>query len=281
MRIRHEPVDAHPVHVLKVTVQSLITSLGAPWIAAVMLLATRIAAALLLTPLLYAVKMPPVVRLLVVIAIACVLALPFATRPGVPLEDTASLVSAVLREAVIGATLGLGVLMAFAGFAVAGRLVDLQMGFGIAQVFDPQTQARVPILSALFGLLAVVFFFAVDGHHALLRGIAFSVERFPAGVGLPPDAAAEPLLRQGASLFALGFALASPVVLGLLFVEFVLGVIARNLPQVNMLLLGVPVKIVAGLFALSLWVGGFGPPARRLYESIYQVWTAWFAGGLR
>lgn len=261
--------------------QSLVSSLGLPWIAGVVLLATRIAAALLLTPLLHAVKMPAFVRVLVVIGIACVLAMPFASRPGVDVEDTAALLSALLREAVVGATLGLGILMAFAGFSIAGRLVDLQMGFGLAEVLDPQTQARVPVLSAMFGLLAVVFFFAVEGHHALLRGIAFSVERFPAGVGLPATAAAEPLLRQGASLFALGFALSAPVVLGLLLVEFVLGVIARNLPQVNMLLMGVPVKIVAGLFALSVWVGGFGPPARRLYESIYQVWAAWFAGGLR
>jgi flagellar biosynthetic protein FliR len=246
-----------------------------------LLLATRIAAALLLTPLLYAVKMPALVRLVLVIAIACVLALPFAGSARVDLRDTAALAAALAHEAAIGAILGLGILMAFAGFAMAGRLVDLQVGFGIAQVFDPQTQARVPVLSAVFGLLAAVFFFAVDGHHALLRGIAFSVERFPAGTGLPLGAAADPLLRQGAALFALGFALASPVVLGLLLVEFVLGVIARNLPQANMLFLGMPVKVMVGLFALSAWVAGFGPPARRLYESIYQAWSAWFAGGLR
>lgn len=261
--------------------EAIVSVLSLHWIAAVVLLATRIAAALLLTPLLYAVNMPALVRLLVVLGVACVLAMPFAGAAKVDLQDTAALVTALLREAAIGATLGLGVLMAFAGFSLAGRLVDLQVGFGIAQVFDPQTQARVPVLSAVFGLLAAVFFFAVDGHHALLRGIAFSVERFPAGAAMSLPAAAEPLLRQGASLFALGFALAAPVVLGLLLVEFVLGVVARNLPQMNMLVMGVPVKIVVGLFALSVWVAGFGPPARRLYEGIYQAWSAWFAEGAR
>ena len=260
---------------------SILAALGLPWVTAVALLATRIAAALLFTPLLYAVKMPVTVRVLVVVAISCVLAMPFAASQHVQLQDTASLVAGVLREAAIGATLGLGVLMAFAGFGMAGRLVDLQVGFGIAQVLDPQTQARVPVLSAAFGLLATVFFFAVDGHHALLRGIAFSVERIPAGAAASLPAAAEPLLRQGAVLFTLGFALAAPVVLGLLLVEFVLGVVARNLPQMNMLLMGAPVKIAVGLFALSLWVSGFGAPARRLYGSIYQAWSAWFAGGPR
>lgn len=259
--------------------QAVVAVLGGPWIAAVLLLAARIAAALLLTPVLYALSMPALVRLLATLSLACVLAMPFAARAAVDVQDTGALVVALMREAAIGATLGLGILMAFAGFALAGRLVDVQAGFGIAQVFDPATRSRVPIVSAVFGLLAVVFLFLVDGHHALLRGIAYSVERFPVGHPWSASVAAEPLLRQGAGLFALGFALAAPVVLGLLLVEFALGVISRNLPQMNMLALGIPLKILVTLFALSAWAAGFGAPARRLYEGIYHAWTAWFAAG--
>jgi flagellar biosynthetic protein FliR len=160
--------------------------------------------------------------------------------------------------------------------SLAGRLVDVQVGFGIAQVFDPLTRSQVPVLSAAFGLLAAVFFFVIDGHHALLRGIAYSVERFPVGRGGTPAAAAEPLLRGMAALFALGFALAAPIVLGLVLMEFALGVVSRNLPQMNMLVMGIPVKIIAGLLALSVWASGFGVPARRLYAGIYQAWNGWF-----
>lgn len=261
--------------------QAIVTALGAPWLTGVLLLATRIAAVLLLTPILYAVNMPALVRVLMVVALSAVLALPLAT-PALSVHDTGALVSALLQEVIVGATLGLGILMAFAGFTLAGRLVDVQVGFGMAQVLDPLTRVQLPILSAVFGLVAVVFFFLVDGHHALLRGIAASVDRFPVGQAVTPGTAAEPLVRQGAALFALGFALAAPIVLGLLLVEFVLGVVARNLPQMNMLALGIPVKILVGLFALSAWAAGFGQPARRLYESIHQAWSAWFAtGGVR
>jgi flagellar biosynthesis protein FliR len=171
--------------------------------------------------------------------------------------------------------------MAFGGFALAGRLVDVQIGFGLAQVFDPLTRSRVPVLSSAFSLFAAVFFFLVNGHHAVLRGIAYSVERFPVGHAWRLSAAAEPLAREGAALFALGFALAAPVVLALLLVDFALGAIARNLPQINMLLLGVPLKVVAGLLALAVWAGTFGAPAARLYEQIYRTWTAWLAVGAR
>ena len=261
--------------------QALVSILGAPWITAMLLLATRIAATLLLTPVLHAMAMPATVRLLLVLGISCVLALPFASQSAVSVRDTGGWILALLREAAIGATLGLGILLAFAGLALAGRLVDVQVGFGLAQVFDPAVHARIPILSAVFGLLAALFFFLVDGHHALLRGLAYSVERFPiGGVGNPVQAAGA-VVRQGAGLFTLGFALVAPIVLGLLLVECVLGVIARNLPQMNMLAIGIPAKILVGLFALSVWVAGFGTPAHRLYEGIAQAWSTWFAAGAR
>jgi flagellar biosynthesis protein FliR len=75
--------------------------------------------------------------------------------------------------------------------------------------------------------------------------------------------------------------LAAPVVLALLLVDFALGVISRNLPQMNMLVMGVPVKIVAGLLALSVWAGTFGTPAARLYAEIYRTWTGWLSTGAR
>jgi len=259
--------------------QALVSAFGAPWITAVLLLATRIAAMLLLTPVLYAVSMPPLLRLLLVLGIACVLALPFGAQASVVIPNTATLVLALLREAAIGATLGLGILLAFAGFALAGRLVDVQVGFGMAQVFDPAVRARIPVLSAVFGLLAALFFFLVDGHHALLRGLAYSLERFPLAGGGSPMTAADAVVRQGAGLFTLGFALVAPIVLGLLLVECVLGVIARNLPQINMLAMGIPAKILVGLFALAVWVAGFGGPAHRLYQGIAQAWSTWFAAG--
>jgi flagellar biosynthesis protein FliR len=260
---------------------SIVSTLGAGWIVAMLLLSARIAALLLMTPLLYAAALPMLVRVLMALGFACVIALPFAGGAAATPHDVGALFQALLRELAIGATLGLGVLMAFAGFALAGRLVDVQVGFGIAQVFDPLTRTRMPVMSSIFTLFAAVFFFLVNGHHALLRGIAYSLERFPVGQGAPLAAAAAPITREAAALFTLGFALAAPVVLGLLLVDFALGVISRNLPQLNMLVLGVPVKIVAGLVALWAWASTFGAPAGRLYAGIYRTWTTWLETGAR
>lgn len=251
-----------------------LAALALPWVANVLLLSVRLAALLLVTPLLQALPVPGTVRVLLVLALAAAIALPL---PPVALAGgLGALFAALLQEAAVGATLGLGVSMAFAGFALAGRLLDVQVGFGIGQVFDPQTRSQVPVLSAAFGLAGVLLFFLVNGHHALMRGVAYSLERVPPGRPWAPGADAAAVLQQAAGLFTLGFALAAPVVLFLLLVEFALGVIARNLPQVNIFVLGLPVKVLAGLLALALWAGGMGEAAHRIYREIYRGWSAVF-----
>ncbi|MDB5856576.1 MAG: type secretion system inner rane protein [Ramlibacter sp.] len=253
----------------------LFSAPGMPWVTNVLLVATRLSALLLMTPVLHAVPLPPTVRLVLVLALSAALAMPLAGATAA-IADLGGLLDAFVRELAIGATLGLGVLMAFSGFGLAGRLIDVQVGFGIAQVFDPLTRTQVPVVTSALSLASVVFFFLVNGHHALLRGVAFSLNRFPAGQPWSLQDVAGPVLQQAAGLFTLGFALAAPIVLCLLLVEFALGVVARNLPQANMFVLGIPVKVVAGLLVLSFWAGGMGEITSRIFGDVYVTWGRLF-----
>lgn len=255
---------------------ALVTIMGAPWITTVLLLSARLASLFLMTPLLYSVPLPGSVRVLFLLGLAVCMALPFASTSGLAPLDIGPLLRAFVTELALGATMGLGILMAFSGFEFAGRLLDVQIGFGMAQVLDPVTRRQVPVLSSVFSMVGVLVFLLVDGHHAVLRGVAYSLERFPVGQPWSLDASAEYVLGQTAGLFVLGFSLAAPVVLALLLLEFALGVVSRSLPQANMLALGIPVKIVAGLLALSVWAGGMGGPMGRLYADIYRTWTGLF-----
>ncbi|MDB5874627.1 MAG: type secretion system inner rane protein [Ramlibacter sp.] len=250
----------------------------AGFVLAVFLLSLRLAAIFLLTPVLYAFDVPATVRVLLLVGLAAALASgqPMSAYDAAAMT-TGGLVSAAAGELALGATLSLGVLSAFAAISFAGRLIDVQIGFGMAQVFDPLTRRQIPVLTAAFEKLGVIVFFLVNGHHALLRGIAYSLERFPLGRGFAIDAAAPWVIKQVAGLFGMGFALAAPVVVCLLMVELALGVVARNLPQMNMFVVGVPVKIVVGLAVLSLWFGGMGEAMERIYASIYRTWDGIFA----
>lgn len=186
----------------------------------------------------------------------------------------ALLVSA-LTEAGLGAVMALGLNVAFAMFSFGARLVDVQVGYGIGQVLDPMTKQPLPVIGAVFSQLALLSFFAVDGHHALVRGLVLSVERFPPGAPIwMSDFVLGVVTRHTAALFSLGFAMVAPLVFCLMLVEVGLGVLARNLPQINALVLGLPIKVAAGLAALTLWASGAGAVVARAHASVFSTWEA-------
>jgi flagellar biosynthesis protein FliR len=241
-----------------------------------LLVSLRIAVVLALTPILSGMPVPARIRALIVLSLALVLALGLPSGSQVIPNSTGVLIQAAFIELTLGATLALGILLAFAAFAVAGSALDIQIGFGIAHVFDPISSRPAPLVVSAFNYVAVLVFFLVDGHHALLRGIAYSLERFPVGAYWSPADVILPVIKQVAGLFSLGFALAAPVIFCIFLVELALGTVARNLPQINMFALGIPVKIIVGVAALSFWFAGMGGTMNRIYGSIYSTWDEMF-----
>lgn len=110
----------------------------------------------------------------------------------------------------------------------------------------------------------------------LLRGIAYSLRRFPLGAPWPVDTAAAPILSQAAEMLGLAFSLVSPVVFCILIIEFALALLSRSVPQMHMLSMGLPVKILIGLAVLSFWIVGNGAAMLRIYGTLYHAWDGWF-----
>jgi flagellar biosynthetic protein FliR len=56
----------------------------------------------------------------------------------------------------------------------------------------------------------------------------------------------------------------------LVLVDLGLGIAARSLPQLNIFLLGIPVKLLAGLAALAAWAAAASQPAARAFEAMFR-----------
>jgi flagellar biosynthetic protein FliR len=236
------------------------------WLAAVLLFAVRIGVAIGLAPGWSSYGVPALLRVVLMLALSALAAgaLPADEAPAWPLELPSALVAAIGAEVVVGALLGLGLRVALAAFALAGRLLDVQVGFAIGSLFDPVAQSGANVLGALLGLLGVLLFFATDAHLAMVRLVVESGRAFPLGRWPELDDPARPLFAAGA-LFSLGLALAAPVALALLATDLALGAAARNLPQLNLLVLGMPVRAAVGAFVLALSVAGWSPVIGRLF----------------
>jgi flagellar biosynthetic protein FliR len=246
------------------------------WLTTVFLLSLRLAGLFMMTPVFGAMGIPRIVRVLFIASLGVALASGFPQWRAPADLGFAGLMLAGASELMLGATMALGILIAFAAFSVGGRILDVQIGFGIAQIFDPVTKRNMPIVVTALSQIAIVVFFTTDGHHALLRGLAYSLDRFPPGQFWPMADAASAIIKQVAAMFSFGFALVAPVIFCLLLVELGLAVLARNLPQFNMFAMGIPVKIIVGLLALSLWIVGMGGVMSRTYASIFSTWEGVF-----
>lgn len=237
-----------------------------------LLLSVRITAVLLLTPLFSAARMPASAKVVLVLGLAFALSMGWAPVNWhvISLDIT---MHQIASEFALGVILGLGVAVAFAAFSMAGRVLDVQIGFGLAEVFDPGTSRPTSVLDAAFSRIGLLVFLLVDGHHALLRALAASVERFPVGAPWHFAEPAEAVVRQAGGLFGLAFSLVAPAVFCILLVEVALGVVARNLPQMNMFVVALPVKVIVGLAILGLWFSGIGNVMTRVYASIESGWS--------
>jgi flagellar biosynthetic protein FliR len=233
----------------------------------------RISAVFMFTPLFSAFQIPMQFRLLFLIALAFVLLgalhVPSITAP----ITLGALVPMAIIEVLIGAILAFGVMAAFAAFQVGGRVLDYQIGFGLASVIDPQTREDSALLGTALHSLAVLIFFAVDGHHMVLRGLSYTLTQLPPGSGLF-DFQIAPIVTHFGMMFVYGFSVVAPVILVLLLVDVGMALISRNMPQVNVFIIGMPVKVLVGLITFALSMRYMGGLLERIYASIFKYWQA-------
>ncbi len=161
----------------------------------------------------------------------------------------------LFKEFFLGLVVFLCIRFLFAGVQLAGELVGIQMGFGFVTIVDPQSDGQASLFSGLLYWLAVLLFLAVDGHHYLLRLLTDSFKLLPPG-GALPDLAALPgvLIPQGSQIFSLGIKLLAPVLVVIFLIQVSLGLVARTVTQIQVMLISFPLTIIAGLFFLGLTI---------------------------
>lgn len=163
-----------------------------------------------------------------------------------------SLLLAILGEVVLGVVIGFAARLVFMAVDVAGELAGIQMGFGIANVFDPQFGQPGVVVAQFMSLIATLTFLTLEGHHAFLEAIWASFQSIPPGMFSAAAAkAAVPVLVSlfGASL-VLAIKLSSPVMVAVLLTNVGMGLLVRVVPQLNFLAVGLVFTVVIGLLAM-------------------------------
>lgn len=158
----------------------------------------------------------------------------------------------IIRETFIGLSIGFITLLMFSSIYVAGEIIDMQMGFGIVNVIDPQSNAQVPVIGNFYYILAVLVFLTVNGHHVLISALVKSFEMVPISGAIFGLGFLNTIISAFREMFLMGFKVSLPVVSIVFITDLALGIIARTVPQMNVFMVGLPIKILVGFIGMII-----------------------------
>lgn len=217
-----------------------------------LLLFARITGLFLSAPIFGSRQIPARIKALIIVVLAASLAYFVPVEYSQVIINEVHFLAAIFIEILIGYTLGFIIYILFGAIQLSGQLMDMQMGFGIVNVVDPQTGTQIPLLGNLTQTLALLIYLAVDGHHYLLNALAQSYKLIPV-LGFHIDAGFTKLLVEiTVYMFIIAVKIATPIVIAVLTTDIAMGFIARTVPQMNVFIVGLPLKILVGLVALFL-----------------------------
>ncbi len=193
----------------------------------------------------------PQVRVALALAMAFVVAPAVSGHMATPPVELGQLSLVILGEAAIGLAFGFVARLVFSALEIAAEVIGFQMGFSLASTIDPATRAQTAAFGTIAQMLGLMVLLGADGHHWMLEATVTSFDGIGAGGFRATPELADLVIRLSADAFAVGVALAAPAIVILLVVEIALAVAGRAAPQLQIMLLGFPVKIAVGLCVIG------------------------------
>ena len=178
---------------------------------------------------------------------------PHLSFPGAAFPSSPwSVLIMLLGELMIGLILSLTVRVLFGAVQMGGQLIGFQMGYAMINVVDPLTGQSVVITSHFLYMTTLLTFLVLDGHLYLLQALAQSFDLVaPGGLLVSPQLSLG-LLRLVGQIFVLAIKISAPVVASIFLVDLALALVGRAAPQMNVLILGFPLKIGVGFLFLGI-----------------------------
>jgi len=212
----------------------------------------RCSAMFISSPVFSAQSTPLQVRIFTTMAISGALTVTLGPKIGPAPADMYAFVMAIAHEVLAGLLIGTFMSLVLQAAQMAGSLIDMQMGLSMSQVMNPVSGISSTVISQFKYMLAVVVFLSIDGHHMMLQAFSQSYGSMP---GLSMEhlpQMKDSLVGLFGSLSVLAIQMAAPVLGVSLVVDAALGIINKAVPQMQVIVVGMPAKLVIGMIALSV-----------------------------
>ncbi len=237
-----------------------------------MLIMLRVGPMIFLMPVIGSSSVPTPVKGLFTLAVALVL-LPVVRLPASLMPATATgVLTMALTEFAFAATLALFARFLFAATDLAGQMVSISMGMGMAGTMDPQFGTQVSLISYFWNILVILIFLGINGHHVFFRVMVESFQWLRPGSVHLTDATFRGVVGGITHMFVLAIQIMAPAAVALFLANVAMGIIAKTVPQVPVMIVAMPLNIAIGFlfialslqYILPLMIKNFDQLARQL-----------------
>jgi flagellar biosynthetic protein FliR len=216
-----------------------------------LLIFTRVTGIFLTAPVLNSARVPLHMKIGLSVTVAMILGPIVKMTAAIPIQ-TLPFAALVLKEAVVGLSIGFVANLVFTAVQMAGELADMQSGFAFAGMVDPNTGQRTSIIGQFQIMMAWLIFLGVDGHHVLLSGLTDSFRVMPPGSISVNAEVVSGIMGLTSRIFVIALQIGAPIMGAVLLGDLAIGLLSRTVPQMNIFVIGFPVKMLLGLVVLLL-----------------------------
>ncbi|MGL5756435.1 MAG: fused FliR family export protein/FlhB family type III secretion system protein [Paraclostridium sp.] len=177
----------------------------------------------------------------------------FTIDVNVEINNFYNLIYITIMETITGLVLGYITSICISSLKIAGSLIDQQLGLSMISIYDPNSHDNTTLIENIMYWVGIMVFFSINGHHRLIIGISQSFKLIKVGSYIL-ESNYSYIVNVFIQCFVIGFKIAVPIILALIITDFIMGLISRSVPQLNVMIIGMPLKVIVGImfFVISL-----------------------------
>ena len=169
---------------------------------------------------------------------------------GNPPENMIAFAILVASEILIGLLIGLFAQFIVSLFAISGDFYSVPMGFAISNIFDPMSETEQPVIGQLVGLFGLLVFVTISGPQTILYSLINSFKSVSCLSLSQTNIISTSVIELFCKMFATALSIAVPMIAVLFLVNLSLGLLSKAAPLINVMVVGFPITIIAGLITL-------------------------------
>ncbi len=217
-----------------------------------LIIMARVGPLIFLMPIIGSPNVPVQIKALFTLATALVLLPVINISPDLLPQTSLGITLFVGSEIVLGAILALFARLLFAALDIAGQVVSVSMGMGMAGTMDPQFGTQVSLIGYLWNITAILIFLAINGHHIFITTMVESFAWLQPGTLHLSDATMRGMMKGASHMFVLSIQIMAPAGVALFLANVAMGIIAKTVPQIPIMIVAMPMNIAVGFIFILL-----------------------------